>query len=137
MHRVSASLTTSYVLLVEGDLVSRKIHASLLKKLGFQVDVVSNGQQALFQLRSRRIYQFILMDLQLPDMSAKQLVKLCHRHGNILETKVAVLIDDLIKWDTLYSCLDAGIFSTIRKPINLAHIEELITEQEMDLALMW
>lgn len=135
MHRINALIAT-HVLLIEEDIVSRKSHAHLLKSLGYQVDIVSNGQQALFRLRSGRVYQFILMDLQLSDMSAKQLVKLCYRHGNILETKVAIFIDDLIKLDTLYDYLDIGIFCTIRKPMHIAHIEELATEQELDLALM-
>lgn len=129
MSRSKIPSGAGHVLLIEADIVSRKGHIQLLERCGYRVHVVANGEQALFQLRTGQAYQFILMDLQLPDMSAEYMAKLFYRHGNALDAKLAVFIEDLVKLDTLYRCMDAGIFWIIRKPMEIAHIEELVDEE--------
>ena len=53
------------VLLVEDDLLNQRAMATLLKKIGFQADVVGNGLEAIRVLESRS-YDVIFMDVQMP-----------------------------------------------------------------------
>jgi len=53
------------VLLVEDDPVNQKTMATLLKKTGFQANVVGNGLEAIRVLESRS-YDVIFMEVQMP-----------------------------------------------------------------------
>ena len=55
------------ILLVEDDLVVRKVASGMLKKLGIPVDVAVNGQEAIELLRGQR-YDLIFMDCHMPVM---------------------------------------------------------------------
>jgi len=58
------------LLLVEDNELNRDIEAELLSRLGFKVDAVESGQQALAKMRGAApgSYELIIMDLQMPGM---------------------------------------------------------------------
>ena len=56
------------VLLAEDNAVNQKLAVGLLQHLGHEVDVVSDGQQAVTQSLSGS-YDLVLMDMQMPHMS--------------------------------------------------------------------
>jgi signal transduction histidine kinase/CheY-like chemotaxis protein len=55
------------VLLAEDNPVNQRVAARLLERLGFEVDVVGDGSQAVAAV-ARRNYDAVLMDLQMPVM---------------------------------------------------------------------
>ncbi|MFE8031886.1 response regulator [Thiohalocapsa marina] len=55
------------LLLVEDNLTNQEVALAVLRKLGLQVSVANNGQEALEQLKQRRV-DLVLMDLQMPVM---------------------------------------------------------------------
>ena len=55
------------ILLAEDNIVNQKVELLLLKRLGYQADLVRNGQEVLDAL-SRQSYDVILMDVQMPEM---------------------------------------------------------------------
>lgn len=63
----SSSGRSVRLLLVEDNLINQKLAVRLLKKLGYEVDVASNGYEALAALNDHT-YAAIVMDCQMPEM---------------------------------------------------------------------
>lgn len=55
------------VLLVEDDIINQKVASRFLMKWGVDVTVANGGYEALQLIREKH-YNFILMDIQMPDM---------------------------------------------------------------------
>ena len=59
------------VLLVEDNLTNQDVATRMLKKLGVQVDVAPGGREGV-ELASRKFYDLILMDWQMPVMDGRE-----------------------------------------------------------------
>ena len=66
-HTVAENVQHRRVLVVEDNLVNQKLAVRMVEKLGYQPDVVDNGQEALTALK-KGDYAAILMDCQMPIM---------------------------------------------------------------------
>ena len=62
-----------YVLLVEDEPITQKVHTVMLQKLGCKVDLAANGAQALELCTNH--YDIILLDCGLPDIDGFELDK--------------------------------------------------------------
>ncbi len=62
-----------YILLVEDEPITQKVHTLMLQKLGCKVDLAVNGMQAL--LMCPNPYDIILLDCGLPDIDGFELDK--------------------------------------------------------------
>ena len=66
-HMVAENVRHQRVLVVEDNIVNQKLAVRMVEKLGYQPDVVNNGQEALTAL-AKGDYVAILMDCQMPVM---------------------------------------------------------------------
>ena len=66
-HSIAESRHTLRILLAEDNPVNQQVATAMLLKRGHQVDIVSNGREAVDAVGART-YDVVLMDIQMPEM---------------------------------------------------------------------
>jgi PAS domain S-box-containing protein len=116
------------ILLVEDNTVNQKVASRLLERLGYRIDTVGNGLEALVALSARH-YHLILMDVQMPEMDGFEATRsIRHRLPPELQPKIIAVTANALKGDRK-RCLDAGMNDYITKPIRLEEIRDAIRRQ--------
>ncbi len=105
------------LLLVEDNTVNQKLGMRLLEKMGHEVTLAVNGQQAVDTVRSRQ-FDLILMDIQMPVLSGldatraiREWEKGKRRRAPIIAMTAHAMAGDAGKF------LDAGMDGYVSKPI--------------------
>lgn len=112
------------LLLAEDNLVNQKLAVRLLSKNGFQVDVVSDGRQAVDAVSSRK-YDAILMDCQMPEMDGLEATAAIRALESSLSMlgriPIIAMTANAMQGDR-EKCLAAGMDDYVAKPIRLTEL---------------
>ena len=111
------------VLLVEDNVAAAESLAHLLRSRGFVVTTVSSGTSAIERLRSDPPPEFVLTDLQLPDLDGREIA----RHTQSLDPRPRVLL--ISGWDldgATASPETYGFDAVFLKPIDFRELLELL-----------
>ncbi|MGA1823722.1 MAG: response regulator [bacterium] len=112
-HIQGAAHLPGTILIAEDDLVNQKIVMLTLKKAGFEVEIASDGIEAIEAASSRR-YDLILMDVRMPNMNGLDVTRSLREKG--LTVPIIALTANATKED-VETCLAAGCNNHIAKPI--------------------
>jgi signal transduction histidine kinase/ligand-binding sensor domain-containing protein/CheY-like chemotaxis protein len=118
------------LLLAEDNLVNQKVASLMLRKLGYQVELVANGAEALEALARQR-FALVLMDVQMPVMDGYEAVqRLRAGEGGVLDPQVPVvaLTAHAMAGDR-ERCLVAGMDDYLTKPIDVAKLSAVLTRR--------
>ena len=116
------------VLLCEDNEVNMKVAATILKRLGFQLDFAENGREALNKFLHVR-YDFILMDCMMPVMDGFEATGKIRAVEKERDEKRPVKIFALTANagdNDKQKCLEHGMNDFIAKPIKRESIENLL-----------
>ena len=107
------------VLLVEDEEVNQIMGRTLLEKMGCEVDVAANGQQAIIEYQKKK-YDIIFMDCKMPVMdgfdATKEIREYENSKGDGNYTPIVALTSKVMTGDKAL-CINAGMDDYIAKPI--------------------
>ena len=143
------------ILVAEDNLVNQKVTIRMLQNLGYQVDVVVNGQEAVAAM-NHGLYDLILMDCQMPEMDGLEATKKIREAEKLksqelrvrsedLESKISDTPDSLLLTPhcsripiialtanalpgNRESCLNAGMDDFLSKPVGIAELRMMLTK---------
>ena len=119
------------ILLTEDNLVNQKVAVRMLTKLGYQVDVANNGQEA-FKAWANKPYGVILMDCLMPEMDGFQATKKNRESEGEKDDSSAHIPIIAMTANTMEGdrekCLEAGMDDFIPKPVNIEFLGSVLAK---------
>jgi PAS domain S-box-containing protein len=104
------------ILLAEDNVINQKVGLLMLSKLGYRADVAANGLEVL-KATSERIYDVILMDLQMPEMDGIEATRRLRIPGTIANRPRIIAVTANVLQSDRDSCSAAGMDEFIPKPM--------------------
>ncbi len=126
---IEAKKQRARVLIVEDNLVNQRLAIRLIKKFGYQGDVVSNGREAIVAF-NKSSYDMILMDIQMPEMDGIQATRIIRakEHDNGGHIPIIAMTAHALKGDR-ERCLEAGMDDYVSKPIQPDELVAVLEKQ--------
>ncbi|MDH5229912.1 MAG: response regulator [Gammaproteobacteria bacterium] len=126
-NETSSSASHWNILVAEDNLVNQRVVEGMLKKLGYEVSVVGDGQAAV-QALLKSNYDLVLMDCQMPVMDGYQATAEIRRFVNenqINPIPIVALTANALAGDR-EKCLASGMDDFLPKPIKLDILKAMI-----------
>ena len=89
------------ILVVEDEEFLSDIYKEILTDAGYSVETAAEGETA-YQMLSQNHYDLVLLDVMLPGMDGKEIIKRLHQNKKISQQGRIVLMTNLVQ-DALFS----------------------------------
>jgi CheY-like chemotaxis protein/nitrogen-specific signal transduction histidine kinase len=114
------------ILVVEDDLDIQTVTAHSLRKVGYRVDVVGNGLEAV-EAVTRAPYDLVLMDSRLPGMDGLQAVRTIRERERGTDRRLRIVaLTASVGTSDEERFLAAGMDAVLRKPVRLRSLLETV-----------
>ncbi len=113
-------------LLAEDNEANQMVAVELLARLGIELDIASDGRQAVQLARKNRgRYAAILMDMQMPEMDGLEATRMLRSEREFADIPIIAMTANAMRHD-LDACIAAGMNDYITKPIDRAVLAETL-----------
>jgi CheY-like chemotaxis protein len=113
------------VLLVEDNKVNQAVAQGMLRKMGCEVTIATNGVEALERFE-KEPYDLVFMDCSMPVMDGYQATReMRRRQGTTKHTPIVAMTANAME-DDRDRCLAAGMDDYLAKPFTFAALRELL-----------
>jgi signal transduction histidine kinase/DNA-binding response OmpR family regulator len=127
--KVSSTGRGKKLLLAEDNPVNQEVAVDMLEQSGYEVDVASNGEQALEALAKQR-YCLILMDCEMPVMdgfTATELFRIRENEKKLAQTPIIALTAHAVD-GVREKCIAHGMNDFLAKPFSYDEITEKVAQ---------
>src|SRR5579875_1515674 len=110
------------VLIVDDDPVQRRLLESLVRRFGYETEVVESGAQALARLESGagRAVDLIILDLVMPDIDGMTVLERLRERERAIPTIVQTAHGSI---ETVISAMRAGAIDFVVKPVGVERLQ--------------
>jgi len=113
------------ILLAEDNVINRTLAVRLLERHGAHVDVAENGREAV-EAATRRTYDLVLMDVQMPEMDGFAAAQAIRRlEGGVRHTPIIAMTAHAMSGDR-ERCLQSGMDDYLSKPVSADEVKEAL-----------
>jgi CheY-like chemotaxis protein len=109
------------ILLVDDNAVNLKVTSLMLKKLGYQADIATNGIEAIEAFEDQS-YDIVLMDIQMPKMNGIEATKIIRQRWH--QNSKIIIVTAYTNYHE--ACIDAGADDFLIKPFRIEDLRETI-----------
>jgi signal transduction histidine kinase/CheY-like chemotaxis protein len=114
------------LLLVEDNVVNKKVVLAMLRRKGYQITVVGDGRQALDALEDvESRFDVVLMDIQMPVLDGLETTRILRRDPRFARLPIIAMTAHAMNGDR-EKCLNAGMSAYLTKPVQAAHLAATI-----------
>jgi CheY-like chemotaxis protein len=118
------SQQTHRILILDDEEAVRRVLEKALEHLGYELESVSTGPEALALLSSTN-YDLVLCDIQLPGLSGLDFFRELESHHPEMTDRVIFMTGDLVRPD-LQSFLKKIDANVLRKPFDLSGLYQMV-----------
>jgi PAS domain S-box-containing protein len=127
------------LLLAEDNVVNQRVASLILNRLGYEIEVVTNGHAALEHLAGARQrgkpIDVVLMDVQMPELDGLETTRrLLHEFPRAAERPWVVAMTANAMDGDREECLAAGMDDYLSKPIRPVEVSEALRQAALGLA---
>lgn len=119
--------TRHHLLVVDDNLINQKVAVKMLEKLGYRVDVASNGNEALAAL-TRHHYNLVFMDCQMPELDGFETTRMIRTHEQPgTRLPIIAMTANAMAGDREH-CLASGMDDFVSKPVKRQDLHRVLTQ---------
>ena len=120
------------ILVAEDNLMNQKLATFVFEKMGYQIDLANNGQEAI-EMAEKKNYDLIFMDLQMPLVDGIAATKkILSRNPH----PVVIALTANVMEETKNACFEAGMTHFLHKPFKLEAIQEVLESSKDQLNIV-
>ncbi len=120
------------ILVAEDNLVNQKLATFVFEKMGYQIDLANNGQEAI-EMAEKKNYDLIFMDLQMPLVDGIAATKkILSRNPH----PVVIALTANVMEETKNACFEAGMTHFLHKPFKLEAIQKVLESSKDQLNIV-
>ncbi|MBF0146770.1 MAG: response regulator [Magnetococcales bacterium] len=117
------------ILLVEDTMINQQVALGMLRQLGLEVTLATNGAEAV-ALVQREVFDLVLMDVQMPVMdgleAARAIRAMEAARGTVTALPIIAMTAHALEQDRR-TCLQAGMDDHLPKPVRWDMLERMLT----------
>jgi signal transduction histidine kinase/CheY-like chemotaxis protein/HPt (histidine-containing phosphotransfer) domain-containing protein len=113
------------ILLAEDNVVNQKLATRLLERMGYRIDVVSNGLEAVESVARQR-YDLVLMDIQMPELDGLEATRRILASGSTGDRPTIIAMTANAMDGDRAMCLAAGMDDYVSKPIRVGELADAL-----------
>lgn len=117
LNNEMASHKPMRILVAEDNQISRRLITLMLQHMGYCVEQVTTGREAVTELR-RSGYDVVLMDIDMPEMDGLEVTSLVREELSRREQPQIVAVTANVRAGDRERCITAGMNDYVSKPIS-------------------